>query len=190
MKRILSLGLAVALLASTGVAQAELKSGLQAGEAIGAYTVEKVAGNPTDGVDQGQKLCYRCKLGNRPVVTIFAHSADPSVTKLVKQLDSYVAANEAKKAASFVNLLGDDVDQLKKQADMLVEKSQANQIAVVIPIDHKAAGPENLKLNPEADITVLIFNKGKIAANHAFGKGELNDAAITKIMADAEKVLN
>lgn len=189
MKRVLSLGLVVAVVAFAGVVHAELKSGLQKGEKIGVFIVEKVAGNPTDGVDEGQKLCYRCKLGNRPVVTVFTRTADENVAKLMKKLDGFVAHNESKKAASFVNLLGDNPKQLEKQADALVKKSHAKHVAVVVPIDHKA-GPDNINLNPKAAVTVLIYKKGEIAANHAFAPGELNDAAIAKIMADTGKILN
>lgn len=188
MKRMFSLALAVAIVATAGIVRAELKSGLQEGETIGAYIVEKVAGNPNDGVNDGQKLCYRCKLGNRPVVTIFTRSADENVAQLMKQLDSFVAKNEQKKAASFVNLLGDDTKALKGKAEELVKKSQAKNVAVVVPTDHKN-GPDNLKLNPEADITVLIYSQGKIAANHALKANELNQQSIAKIMADTSKIV-
>ncbi len=188
MKYVLSVGLAVALFATAGVLQAELKSGLQQGESIGAFIVEKVAGNPTDNVKQGQKLCYRCKLGNRPVVTVFARSADDNLAKLVKQLDQFVAQHEEQKAASFVNLLGEDTSELKTQANQLVEKSGAENVAVVTLADD-AQGFGELKLNPEADVTVLIYSKGKIAANHAFAEGQLDDQAIAKIMADTGKIV-
>jgi hypothetical protein len=51
---------AVAAVAACGVAMAEgdLKSGPQVGDALGAYNVTKIAG-PEDGVAVGATLCYR-----------------------------------------------------------------------------------------------------------------------------------
>src|SRR5690606_23912683 len=95
MKRIATLGLALAFGLSVVTAYAaNMNSGPQVGEQVGAYTVKKVAGNSEDGVDMGAELCYRCKMGNRPVVMVFSRSADDELTKLVKELDSAVSKNE------------------------------------------------------------------------------------------------
>ena len=64
------------VLVTAAVASAEVTSGPQVGERVGAFTVTKVTGNPDDGVEDGKKLCYRCKMGQRPVVMVFARSAD------------------------------------------------------------------------------------------------------------------
>jgi hypothetical protein len=59
MKAIVALGLAAAWAACVTTASAEeLKSGLQVGDFVGAFDVEKCAGIE-DGVKVGQKLCYR-----------------------------------------------------------------------------------------------------------------------------------
>ena len=42
----------------------------------------------------------------------------------------------------------------------------------------------------DADVTVHVWKKAKVTANHAFGKGGLNKDAITKVVASAEKSLN
>ena len=189
MRTLLSFGCALALVASVSVVRAEeLKSGLQVGESIGAYDVEKCAGNANDGVEEGAKLCYRCKLGNRPVIAIFTRSTDESVSNLMKELDAVVAKNEEKKAASFVNLLGESPEKMKAGAKKLVDKSKAENIAVVVPVDGDN-GPEALNLNPKADVTVLIYNKGKIEANHAIAAGKLDKKAIQAIIADTDKIL-
>ena len=41
----------------------------------------------------------------------------------------------------------------------------------------------------DADITVVLYNNRKVMSNHAFKKGELNDAAISKILAEVPKIL-
>jgi hypothetical protein len=173
-------------LASTAMAEA-VKSGPQAGEMVGAFTVEKIGGNVGDGVAEGNKLCYRCKLGNRPVVAVFARNSDSALADLMKQLDAVSVKNSDKKFVAYVNLLGDDADALKKSAKSLVEKSGAKNIAVVVPKDH-ATGPSNYKLNPKADVTVVIYKKGTVAVNHAVS-GKLSADQIAQIVKDTGKIL-
>ena len=74
---------------SASLASADLVSGPQPGERVGAFTVTKVAGNANDGVAEGKSLCYRCKMGNRPVVMIFARTADKSLAELIDELASH-----------------------------------------------------------------------------------------------------
>ncbi len=60
MRTIVRLGLAATLLAVVSVVgAAELTSGLQVGESVGAFDVVKCSGAINDGVKVGQKLCYR-----------------------------------------------------------------------------------------------------------------------------------
>lgn len=181
--------LLVAFVAVASVNAEELKSGPQVGEAVGAFTVEKCAGNDSDGVSAGDKLCYRCMLGKRPVVAIFARTPDSKLAQLVQEIDGVVAHNEDKKLASFVNLLGEDPEQLKSHAKKLVSESKASKVAVVVPVDHEQ-GPKNYKLNPDADVTVLVYNNGKVEANYALPAGKLNKAIIEKISASANELVN
>ncbi len=129
MKRMLSMLALSAVVAFSGIVRADdLKSGPQPGDSVGAFTVEKCAGNEQDGVDTGEKLCYRCKLGNRPVVAVFARTPDKSLTSLMTELDGVVAKHEDKKMASFVNLLGKDLETLKEKAGWLVSESKAKNV--------------------------------------------------------------
>ncbi len=177
------------LLAAGSARAAELKSGPQVGEFVGAFQVVKAAGAPDDGVKDGDQLCYRCKLGNRPAVMVFARNSDASLVKFVNLLDAVVAKNEDKKMASFVSLLGDKPDDLKSEAKDLAAKSKADHVAVVVPVDSKN-GPEEYNISPQADITVLVYRGGKVAANHALSAGQLDDEAIKSILADTAKILN
>jgi hypothetical protein len=165
---------------------AEVKSGLQAGEGIGAFTVEKCAGAADDGVAEGKKLCYRCKLGARPMVMVFARKADDKLAKLVSELDKTVQDKSDAKLAAFVNLLGDDADSLKSAAKAFEKKHKAGSIALVVPVD-QPNGPKDYKISKDADVTVIIAKEGKVTANHALAAGDLDAKAIEKIVADAKK---
>jgi hypothetical protein len=169
---------------------AELKSGPQKGEELGAYDVVKVAGNPHDGVKVGEELCYRCKMGNRPMVMVFARKADKNLAQLVKELDKVVAKNEEKKMGAFVALLAaKNEDKAKAEAEKLIKDTEAHNIAVVVP-KAQPNGPEEYKINPEADVTVLIYKQGTVEANHALTKDGLNEKVTKQIIADTAKILN
>lgn len=190
MKAVRLFGLATAAVALVGVSRADeaLKSGLQVGEELPAYYVVKAAGAPNDGVEEGSDLCYRCKLGNRPVVMVFARKNDEKLATLVKELDKVVAKNSDKKMASFVNLLGKDKEALNSEAKKLIEKSKAENVAVVVPVDNEK-GPEAYKINPDADVTVLIYKNGTVEANHALPAGKLSEKEVKKIIEDTSKIL-
>ena len=179
----------VALLMATTSRAEELRSGPQPGEMLGAYEVTKVAGAPDDGVAEGQELCYRCKMGNRPVVMVFSRKPDRALARLVKRLDNVVDQNKVDhNMASFVSLLGDKPDQLANASKQIVEDTKAKNVAFVVPKD-QPNGPEAYKINPEVETTVLIYVKGKVRANHAIPPGGLTDETADKIVADTAKIL-
>ncbi len=193
MRKLLSLAVAIAILSVAGLASAaktaKVESGLKQGDKIEAFYVTKFAGNANDGVEDGKTLCYRCKLGKQPVVAVFARSVNDNLAKLIGEVDKVVAKNQDKKLASFVNLVGDDNKQLKKDAQKLVKKSAAKHIAVVAPAEGRK-GWDKLKLSDKADVTILIYKDGTIVANHAFAASKLDKAAIASVIADTDKILN
>ena len=168
---------------------AELQSGPQPGDYLGRFTVTKAAGAENDGVSVGGSLCYRCRMGNRPMVMVFAHQTGAALAGLVKQLDEVVAKNQDKKLGSFVSLLGDEPKQLADSAKQFVQSNGIQHIAFVVPAEH-ATGPESYKLNPDADVTVLIYRRGQVVVNYAVPAGGLNDELVKKIVADTSKVLD
>ncbi len=190
MKVLTSLAAAIAMAVSMStVSAAELKSGPQAGDDVGPYYVTKVAGNPTDGVEVGKSLCYRCKMGKRPVVMVFARKADDNLATLVKELDKVVADNTEKKAAAFVNMLGGEADALKPTAEKFISQTGAKNVAVVVPNDFEN-GPTDYKISPQAEVTVLIYKDGKVSKNHALAAGALNKDTVKQIIADTATILN
>lgn len=172
---------AAAIMVSASLASADLVSGPQPGERVGAFTVTKVAGNANDGVAEGKSLCYRCKMGNRPVVMIFARTADQSLAKLIDELEEELKEHEDDKLTGFVNMIGSDAESLKAAAAKFVKDNGIERVAFVVPEDAEN-GPGNLKISPEADLTVVCYKGGKVEASHAFKKGELNSDTIGAIV--------
>jgi hypothetical protein len=184
-----AIGTIVAATVMTGTASAEVTSGYQVGESVGAMTVTKVTGNPLDGVADGKTLCYRCKMGSRPVVMVFARTADEKLGKLLKKLDEEIEEHASAKLTGFVNMLGTDAESLKKDAAEFVKLQGLERIAFVVPED-SANGPADYKIAPDADLTVVCFKGGKVTSNHALAKGQLSDEKIDAIVEAACSMAN
>jgi hypothetical protein len=116
---------------------------------------------------------------------IFAREASDSLTSLVKKLDKLVAENKANKMGSFVVFCSDDSGLEAKLKDVIAKEKIEN---VVLAIDNPA-GPAPYKIAKEADITVVLYTKSKVVANHSYKKGGLTDKEIDKIVADVPKIL-
>ena len=148
----------------------------------------KVTGNPDDGVADGRSLCYRCKTGMKPVVMIFARSADEKLAKLLKKLDEEIEEHADAKLTGFVNMIGPDAEALKKAAEEFVKKNGIKRLAFVVPEDAKD-GPPDFKIAADADVTVICYKDGTVLANHAFPKGGLSDDKIAAVAAASCKMV-
>ena len=175
--------------AATTTFAAELQSGLAVGESVPAFYVVKAAGAVDDGVETGDELCYRCRYGNRPVVMVFSRNADEQLGKMVKALDEIVAQNSGQQMRAFVNLLGDNRDDLEASAKHLAATNKLENVPVVVPVDHQN-GPSNLNINADADLTVTIYTGSQVKASHAVKAGQLDAKTAKAILADTAKILN
>ena len=186
MKAFVTLTLAAMLFAGASARAAELKSGLQEGDAVPAFDVEKCSGAVNDNVSVGDKLCYRCMLGKKPVVMVFARKADKNLAGLIQQLDKEITKNADQKLSSFVNLIGKDASELKDTAKEFGAKNKVENVAIVVPEENEN-GPAAFNISPEAEVTVMIYRDGKVVANHALPK--LDEKATASIIKDTSKIL-
>jgi hypothetical protein len=172
--------LALAAAVTVGAAPA-LKSGPQVGERVpGPFEPLNVTGP-----DAGEQCCLFCKYGGSPVVMVFARDTSAPLTTLLKKLDEAAVQNRAAGLGTCAIFLSADAalkDRLKETAKSVALKE------VILALD-KPSGPEDYKIAPEADVTVLVYVKGVVKANHAFRKGELDDKATDAVLADLPKIL-
>jgi hypothetical protein len=115
---------------------------------------------------------------------VFAREVSGPLTSLVKKLDEATAKNKSCHMGSFVVFCSDD-EKLEKQLKELAAKENLKHI--VLTIDNPA-GPKAYNVAKEADVTVVLYNKHKVEANHAFRKGEMKDSDIEKIIQDLSKI--
>lgn len=175
-------GLAAAVVAPA--IASDIKSGLQVGDGRpGAFNVTDITGP-----NAGEKLCYRCQYGDRPVVSIFVHKMDENVAKLVKEIDAVVAKNsEDKKMAAFVTVLTDDPDAQESTLKKVAEEQKIQHTPLTV--FENAVGPKSYKLSEKANITVMMWVDSNVEVNHAYADGELNADAIATIVKDTSKIL-
>jgi hypothetical protein len=173
-----------ALLIVSGLAiAAAVKSGLGTGESPAAFNVKDITGP-----NKGKSLCYRCQYGARPVAAVFTREITPEITALVTELDATIGNNQGKKMAGFVVLLTDDADGGAKQLTKLAEEAKVKNIPLTV-FDGNA-GPADYKIAKDAAVTVLMWNKSRVQANHAFSTGKLSEEDRKAIVEDTSKILN
>lgn len=181
MHRIVGLSLASALLVSTVFAAGTVKSGPQINEDVpGPFHPYNVTGSAA-----GKKNCLYCSNGSNPVAVVFAREVNPQVTKLIKKLDQCTAKNGDCRMGSYVVFLSDK-EGLDKELKAMADKAKLEKI--VLSIDNPA-GPQEYKISKDADVTVLLYTKHIVKANHAFKKGELKDKDIEAIVQEVPKIL-
>lgn len=163
-----------------------LKSGPQCGDSLGAFYVTKVAGAEDDGVAEGKNLCYRCRNGARPQVIVFTRSTDAKVKQLVKRLDKAVADNESGQLRVFVNVLGEDKEDLSDICKKLAADTGATNVPFVVPNEFEN-GPDNYGINAKADVTVLLASDLGVKATHAFASSK--DLKVASVIKDLNKIL-
>ena len=179
-------GVAVLALSATTVASvdaAALKSGIAPGSKPAAFFVLDATGP-----SEGKTLCYRCRYGARPTVTIFTKEMTPEVTSLVKELDGQVAKNSDKKMAAFGVLLTNDPKATDAQLKKVAKDAGIKNIPLTTYDD--TAGPADYELSSDAAVTVLMWVESNVKVNHAFSSAKLGSADLKKITADTAKILN
>lgn len=179
------LSLAALVLAAAGLVGVQAAGGITSGPQVG----ERVPGpfEPLNctGERAGTKYCLYCKNGSNPVAMIFARDNSPQLARLIKKIDDATARNQDLAMGSFVVFLNDS-EKLESELKDLAKKEKFQHC--VLSID-APAGPSSYKVARDADVTVVLYTKGVVKANHAFKKGELKDGAIDAVVADLGKIL-
>ena len=174
---------AVALIASAGLMAAEIRSGLEKGKPVPPFDVKDVTGPNKDGAE----LCYRCRYGNQPVVSIFTKEMTDEVAQLSKELDNVVAKNRDQKMAGFVVLMTDDPEKAAPSLEAAAKKHKIDQMPMTT--FNGTEGPAGYKINTKADVTVMMWVDGKIKLSQGLSKSDLNKDTIAKLVKETSTIL-
>ena len=147
----------------------EFLSGPQVGSKIpGAFEPLNI-----NGPDAGDEACLFCRFGNSPTVMVFATRPTEGVAAFTREMEK--AAAEATKAGAEVGacvvVTNTGLDTRKELARLADKENLKNVILGVIE-------PKKLKdyeLHPDAEVTVLLYDKKVVRVNRAFKAGEFTE---------------
>jgi hypothetical protein len=183
MKKCFAAFAAVLAVSAGFVVAAEIQSGLEKGKSVPAFNVKDVTGPNKD----GDELCYRCRYGNQPVVSIFAKEMTEEVAQLSKELDNVVAKNRDQKMAGFVVLMTENPE---KAATSLATAAQKHKISQMpLTTFNGTKGPAGYNINTKADVTVMMWVDGKVKVSQGLSKADLNKETIAKIVGETKTIL-
>lgn len=178
MKNLIVLTVAVATLSTMAMA-----GGLEVGDRVGAFYVKDVTGPAA-----GQKLCYRCRYGQKPVVSIFARNMDSNVASLVKSVDGVVSDNKSKDMAAFVVLLSDSPEASEGNLKE-VAKSKGISSTPLTTFDG-VTGPPSYNISKDAEVTVMMWVGGKVKVNEELKASDLTKEKIDALVGKTKTILN
>jgi hypothetical protein len=171
-----------ALMLQVAVGQESVKSGPQVGQDVpGPFHPLNVTGSA-----KGKKNCLFCSNGANPVAVVFARELTPEVAKLIKKLDNATVENQGKSMGSYA-VFCNDAEGLQTKLEEMAAKQGLKSL--VLSIDNPS-GPKDYRISKDAAVTVLLYDNFTVRANHAFASnGQLNDAAINRVVADVSKIV-
>jgi hypothetical protein len=173
---------ALAAFACVGlVAASDLKSGPQVGDGITPFHPYNVF-NAEKPDQNGKQNCIVCQYGPKPAVLVFARNTGKDVVEMIKKLDAEVGKVGQEKLGAAVIFLSAD-DNIKETVKEMAEKAGAKNVCLAVD---SSKGPEAYKLSKDADVTVVLYKKHKVVANHAFDK--FDAACLEKVVGDLPKV--
>ncbi len=166
------------VLAAAAVGAPPVASGVPVGGRPGPYSF-LVATGP----DRGQPTCYICAQGDKPAVVVFTRTLSPATGRLLAKLDAAALKQKDSGVKVWLTHLADvaDLDEIAKWAQTYTVKGAP------VGVYEDPDGPPAYKLNPAADVTVLVFAGKKVTANFAFRAGELTAGKVAEVVAAMEK---
>lgn len=178
MKLTIALSACVLMLTTAAFAGKEL----ELGENPPAFHVTDVTGP-----EAGKSLCYRCRFGNQPVVTIFTRQISDELATLVKNVDQVVGQNQGEKMAAFVVLLTDDPSAHEGELKAFAQKHSITNTPLTVFDDKN--GPPSYNLT-NADFTVMMWVDSAVKVNETFNAGQLSPQAVTQVVKKTDAILN
>ena len=119
---------------------------------------------------------------------LFARDVKGPLSSLLKHFDTAVAKNKDADMRSFAVFLSEDSEEMEAKLKALAEKEKISE-NVPLAIVEDISGPPAYKIDKDAEVTVLLYTKGKVVSNFAFKAGELQEKHVKAIVADLPKIL-
>jgi hypothetical protein len=172
--------MAVAALA-VGVAWADVESGPKAGEKVGELKAFGVVGKV-----EGKEADFATERKDDPTVYLFvgAENFSRPMARFMRTLDGKLAEIDDK-AAGVAVWLTDDADKSKEFLPRAQQSLKFAKTSLAVLGDK--SGPNGWGINPDAHLTVVVANKGKVVKSFAFTT--VNETDVRAVLAELTKTV-
>jgi hypothetical protein len=116
---------------------------------------------------------------------VFARGMSEPLIRLLAGLDAASARHKDQELGTFVVFLSDRTE-LAKELEQVAKQQTLKH--TILSID-KPEGPDGFSVAKEAELTVVLYSKYVVKANHAFRKDEVTGKAIDQALADLPKIV-
>jgi hypothetical protein len=157
-------------------------SGPKVGQRPGPYSSVICTGE-----QRGKSHCFICETEDRPAVIVFARNLNAPLGKLAAQLDRALADYKKNDMRAWITLLHED--QSRIDADVLKWAKKHKLRTVPVGVFEDTDGPPSYRLNRDAEVTILLSVKQKVAVNFAFRVGEMSDTKIADVIKAIPKIV-
>ena len=134
----------------------------------------------------GKSVCYVCRHGDRPVVMVLLRELGADATALLKELNQTVDRHRADGLRCFVVLV---TGTPQREAPRLQTLAFDEKLDLPLTLASEAIAAEAaLNVDPDAAITVVLYENRRIVSRFAHRSGSCNEAARREIVSAAEKL--
>ena len=134
----------------------------------------------------GKSVCYVCRHGDRPVVMVLLRELGADATALLKELNQTVDRHRAEGLRCFVVLV---TGTPQREAPRLQTLAFDEKLDLPLTLASEAIAAEAaLNVDPDAAITVVLYEDRRIVRRFAHRSGLCDAAARREIVSAAEKL--
>jgi hypothetical protein len=177
-----ALGLALIL---TPALRADVESGPKAGEKVPALKVFGVVGTV-----EGKEADFAADRKDAPTIYIFVAAEEGGIpvggrpaARFMKVLDTEIGKIDG--AAVVAIWLGDKAFDKHKEYLPRINTSLKFEKTSLAAFDGEKSGPKDWGVNPDAHLTVVVVNKGKVVKSFAYQS--VNETDVRPVLAELKK---
>lgn len=183
---VVSLGIAVVL---SQAARADIESGPKAGEKVAALKVYGVVG-----VVEGKEADLAAERKEQPTIYLFVQAEEGGIpvggrpaARFMKVLDTEIAKS-VDQAAIVAVWLGDKAFDKHKEYLPRINMSLKFENTSLAAFDGEKNGPKDWAINPDAHLTVVVVNNGKVVKS--FALTSVNETDVKPVLEQLKKAAN
>jgi len=163
----------------------QIKSGPQPGATVPGPFHPIIVHFPKDPIFVGKRMEFVEEgFGPRAVVLIFARALSEPQTYLFEKIDAKLAQNRDMRG--LVVWLSSHDDGLPEKLKDLGRMQKLNHLVLTI---HDVAGPKAYNVAKEAELTIVLYDKRKVLANHAYRSDEFKYWSVQRVINDIDDKL-